>query len=56
MGICTKFVLLELQEFLTALHVAGYVVIKRGTLKQFEDWWRIADNTIKRYRSMGLMS
>lgn len=55
MGICTKFVLLELQEFLAALHVAGYVVIKRGTLKQFEEWWRIADNTIKRYRDMGLL-
>ena len=38
MGICTKFVLLELQEVLAALHMAGHVVIKRGTLRQFEDW------------------
>jgi hypothetical protein len=50
-----EVVLLEVQEFLAALHVSGYAIVKQGTIKQFEAWWRIADNTIKRYRDMGLL-
>jgi hypothetical protein len=47
--------LYDLQHFLGALHTAGFVIIKRGTLLQFEDWWRVADKVIKRYRQAGLL-
>jgi hypothetical protein len=45
----------DLQHFISALHTAGFVVIKRGTLLQFEEWWRIADEAIRRYRKAGLL-
>jgi hypothetical protein len=45
----------DLQHFISALHTAGFVVIKRGTLLQFEEWWRTADETIRRYRNAGLL-
>lgn len=45
----------DLQHFLGALHTVGFVLIKRGTLLQFEDWWRTADETIRRYREAGLL-
>jgi hypothetical protein len=47
--------LCDLQHFISALHTAGFVVIKRGTLLQFEEWWRIADEAIRRYRNAGLL-
>ena len=45
----------DLQHFLASLHTAGFVIIKRGTLLQFEDWWRVADATIRRYRKAKLL-
>lgn len=45
----------DLQHFLGALHTVGFVLIRRGTLLQFEDWWRTADETIRRYREAGLL-
>ena len=47
--------LCDLQHFLGSLHTAGFAVIKRGTLLQFEGWWRVADRTIRRYRKAGLL-
>lgn len=40
---------------LGALHTAGFVVNKRGTLLRFEKWWHIADGAIRRYRKAGLL-
>jgi hypothetical protein len=45
----------ELEEFLLALHQAGFVVVERGTLLQFEKWWHKADEVIQRYRKQGLL-
>jgi hypothetical protein len=45
----------DLQHFLGALHTVGFALVKRGTLLQFEEWWRTADETIRRYREAGLL-
>jgi len=50
-----ELVLRDLQLFLGALHTTGFVIIKRGTLLQFEKWWHISDGTIRRYRKAGLL-
>ena len=50
-----ELALRDLQHFLGALHATGFAIIKRGTLLQFEEWWRIADETIRRYRRAGLL-
>ena len=51
----SELALRDLQYFLSALHTAGFAIIKRGTLLKFEEWWRVADGTIRRYRKAGLL-